>query len=59
MHGHEAMAKADREQPDENPGIEPDVITPIPRVFQNLIDDLGMPDFRDLPDERILPDDER
>ena len=59
VHGHEAVAKADREQPDESSGIEPGVITPIPRVFQDLIDDLGMPDFSDLPDERTPPDDER
>ena len=41
-HNHEAAAKADREPPDE--GIDPGVITPIPRVFQDLIDGLGMPD---------------
>ena len=58
-HDHEAVATADREFPDEGPGIEPDVITPIPRVFQDLIEDLGIPDGGQRPDGGLTPDEER
>ena len=57
--GPDLISGVDRERPDENSGVEPGVIIPIPRVFQDLIDDLGMPDFSALPDEWTLPDDER
>ena len=58
-HDHEAVAKAGRELPDEGTGIEPDVITPIPRVFQDLIEDLGIPDGGQRPDGGLAPDEER
>ncbi len=58
-HDHEAVARADRELPDEGAGIEPDVITPIPRVFQDLIEGLGMPDGGQRPDGGLAPDEER
>lgn len=58
-HGHETIAKAEQEPPDENGGIEPGAITPIPRVFQDLIDGLGMPDGGPRPDGGAAPEEER
>ena len=55
-HGHKAAGKADPEQVDDNAEIEPGVTTPIPRVFQDLIDGLGMPGSGDRPDEGSAPD---
>ena len=59
VHEHGAAGNADREPPDENPGSEPGVTTPIPRVFQDLIDGLGMPDGDQRPDGGHAPDEER
>ena len=39
---------------DDNAEIEPGVMTPIPRVFQDLIEGLGMPES----DDRTGPDEE-
>lgn len=44
VHEHEAVAMPDREPPDENAIDEPGVTTPIPRVFQDVIDGLGTHD---------------
>ena len=59
VHDHEAAGKAGPEPTDDNPEIEPGVTTPIPRVFQDLIDGLGMPESGDRPDVRPGPDEER
>ena len=57
-HDHDAVARADLGVPGENEGIEPGAIPPIPRVFQDLIDGLGMPESGELPDARTGPDEE-
>ena len=44
---------------DDNAEIEPGVMTPIPRVFQDLIDGLGTPERGDLRDSRPASDDDR
>lgn len=48
---HEASVGASPESTDESAELEPGVITPIPRVFQDLIDGLGMPDRGPAPDQ--------
>lgn len=55
-HDHKSAGKADPEQVNDNAEIEPGVTTPIPRVFQDLIDGLGMPESGDRPDEGSAPD---
>ena len=45
--------------PDDYAELEPGVKTPIPRVFQDVIDDLGMPGGADNPGDRPLSDDGR
>ena len=56
VHDHGAAGKADLDQVDDNAEIEPGVTTPIPRVFQYLIDGLGMPESSDRPDGGTTPD---
>ena len=58
IHNHETVARADRQVPDENEGTEPSVGTPIPRVFQDLIDGLEMTDGGQRPDGGPTSDDE-
>ena len=55
FHGHGQVP----EPPDDNAELEPGVKTPIPRVFQDVIDDLGMPGGGDNPGDRPLSDDGR
>ena len=55
VHDHQAMVMDDRDVPQENPEMEPEVTTPIPRVFQDLIDGLGMPDAGQIPDGESTP----
>lgn len=55
VHDHQGMVMDDRDVPRENPEMEPEVTTPIPRVFQDLIDGLGMPDAGQLPDGEPTP----
>ena len=55
FHGHQQVL----ESPDDNADLEPGVKTPIPRVFQDVIDDLGMPSGGDNPGDRPLSDDGR
>lgn len=43
VHEHRVPDREDLEPADDNAEIEPGVTTPIPRVFQDVIDDLGMP----------------
>ena len=57
-HDHEAADKADLERVDDNAEIEPGVTTPIPRVFQDLIDGLVIPEGSDRPDGRPGTDEE-
>ena len=52
VHKHEPNL----EPPDEKAGLEPGVKTPIPRVFQDLIENLGIPDEGDHPEDRPFPD---
>ena len=52
--GHEAGGRTGLEITDDNAEIEPGVMTPIPRVFQDLIEGLGMPESGD----RTGPDEE-
>ena len=59
VHDHESAGKASPETADGNTEIEPGVTTPIPRVFQDLIDGLGIPEGGDRPDGRPGPDEER
>ena len=47
---HEPDGKADPDPAYDNADVEPGVATPIPRVFQDLIDGLGMPESGDRPD---------
>ena len=54
VHDHEAPGR--RDPADGNAEIEPGVTTPIPRVFQDLIDGLGMPESGDRPDGGSAPD---
>ena len=56
VHDHEAAGKADLEPVDDNVEIEPGVATPIPRVFQDLIDGLGMPESGDRPNGGSTPE---
>ena len=56
VHDHGAAGKAALDQVDDNAEIEPGVTTPIPRVFQDLIDGLGMPESGDRPDGGTTPD---
>ena len=58
VHEQGTVAHADLGVPSENEGIQPGAITPIPRVFQDLIDGLGMPESGDLPDARTGLDEE-
>ena len=58
IHNHDHVAKADREPPEENATTEPGVITPMPRVFQDLIDGLEITDGGQRPDGGPVPDDE-
>lgn len=58
VHDHEAAGKADLEQVDDNAEIEPGVTTPIPRVFQDLIDGLVIPEGSERPDGRPGTDEE-
>ena len=55
IHGHEPVV----ETPSGNVELEPGVKTPIPRVFQDVIDDLGMPDGGDHPEDRPFSEDDR
>lgn len=50
LHSHEAAGKTDLELLDDNGQTGPGVTTPIPRVFQDLIDGLGIPESGDHPD---------
>ena len=59
VHDHEALAGADHKPPDEDSGLEPGSITPVPRVFMDLIDGLGMPDGGPRPEGGSNPDQER
>ena len=59
VHKHESANREDRQPADENAEFGPEGITPIPRVFQDLINGLGMPESGDLPDARTDPDVER
>ena len=43
VHEHRVPDREGLEPADDNAEIEPGVTTPIPRVFQDVIDDLGMP----------------
>ena len=55
FHGHQQVL----ESSDDNADLEPGVKTPIPRVFQDVIDDLGMPGGGDNPGDRPSSDDGR
>ena len=59
VHDHEAAGKADLELANDNSENEPGVTTPIPRVFQDLIDGLGIPERGDRPDSRYSSDEEQ
>ena len=54
IHGHEQAV----EHPDDYAKLEPGVKTPIPRVFQDVIDDLGMPGGGDNPEDRPFSEDD-
>ena len=56
LHDHEAPGRTAPDTVDENAEIEPGVTTPIPRVFQDLLDGLGMPESGDRPDGGSAPD---
>ena len=58
LHEREAAGRSDPDPVDDNAEIDPRVVTPIPRVFQDLIEGLGMPETGDRPDARTGPDEE-
>ena len=58
VHDREAAGKTDLELVDGNAQTEPGVTTPIPRVFQDLIDGLGIPESGDHPGGRSGADEE-
>ena len=58
VHGQEAATMAGGEPSDQNAGIDPGVITPIPRVFQDLIDGFGVSDGGQRRDGGAAPDEE-
>ncbi len=54
VHGYEQAM----DPPDDYAELESGVKTPIPRVFQDVIDDLGMPGGEDNPEERPVSEDD-
>lgn len=58
VHEHDAASKEELKPADGTAEIEPGFKTPIPRVFQDLIDSLGMPECGDHQGGRLAPDDE-
>ena len=56
LHEHEAAGRSDQDPVDDNAEVESGVVTPIPRVFQDLIEGLGMPENGDHPDGGTTPD---
>ena len=58
VHDHEAAARTELDPSGESAGVEPGAVTPIPRVFQDLIDGLGIPEGGQRPDGASAPDEE-